>query len=328
MNDIGHLYVLANSAMPGLIKIGKTTRSPTERAYELSSATGLPTPFIVVYEQLFSSCSSAELFVHTYLALRGHRVSDNREFFNAPVNDVIRAIAQAPGAVDSNVMNSNRSDGFTDAESSELGKHAERLESKKLAPWKAIYRDAGFFHLGTGETLQDYKKAIELYFQAAKLGAIPAYSEIGTMHYLGHGVQKDFDKAIAYFTEGTSKGNIHCYWNMGMLFTIDKELRHPTNAEKCFSKFISKFNGEADGIHFTVDHWASIVMDCYRLLIFKILVCENYPDILNVFFREYSDVLVRSYEDMLIMFKGSANEQYRLGITKARDYLNSIATHS
>jgi hypothetical protein len=75
--------------MPGLVKVGKTTRSPEERAKELSSATGLPTPFIVVYEQYFQDCDLAEAFVHTYLAESGHRVADNREFFNAAPNAVV-----------------------------------------------------------------------------------------------------------------------------------------------------------------------------------------------------------------------------------------------
>jgi hypothetical protein len=100
MRDVGFLYVLANSAMQGMVKVGKTTRSPAERAAELSAATGLPTPFIVVYEQLFEDCTEAETFVHTLLASKGFRVADNREFFSAPANEVIRAIALAPGAID------------------------------------------------------------------------------------------------------------------------------------------------------------------------------------------------------------------------------------
>lgn len=49
MKELGFLYVLANSAMPNMVKVGKTTRSSLERAEELSRATGLPTPFIVIY---------------------------------------------------------------------------------------------------------------------------------------------------------------------------------------------------------------------------------------------------------------------------------------
>ena len=41
----GYVYVLINSSMPNLVKIGKTTKDPNERVKELSSATGVATPF-------------------------------------------------------------------------------------------------------------------------------------------------------------------------------------------------------------------------------------------------------------------------------------------
>lgn len=37
-NNRGYIYVLANSAMPDLVKVGKTTRTPAERAAELSKS--------------------------------------------------------------------------------------------------------------------------------------------------------------------------------------------------------------------------------------------------------------------------------------------------
>ena len=43
---IGYVYILENASMPGLIKIGKTSRDSVERARELSSATGVPTGFL------------------------------------------------------------------------------------------------------------------------------------------------------------------------------------------------------------------------------------------------------------------------------------------
>ena len=45
----GHVYVLSNSAMPGLIKIGFTTRSIRERIEELSH-TGVPAKFEIELE--------------------------------------------------------------------------------------------------------------------------------------------------------------------------------------------------------------------------------------------------------------------------------------
>ena len=88
----GYIYVLANSSMPELVKIGKTRRHPVGRAQELSGATGVPTPFIVVYEMAVTDCDQAEVFIHSVLARKGYRVSDNREFFRAPIPEVIEAI--------------------------------------------------------------------------------------------------------------------------------------------------------------------------------------------------------------------------------------------
>ena len=72
--------------------MGKTTRLPSERAKELSSATGVPTPFVVAFEERFGDCDSAEDAIHSELEARGFRQSQNREFFRAKPNEVIRAI--------------------------------------------------------------------------------------------------------------------------------------------------------------------------------------------------------------------------------------------
>ena len=84
MNDHGYVYVLMNPSMQNLVKIGKTVREPEERAKELSSTTGVPTPFVVVYNCYFKSCTEAESFVHSFLENKGFRVSTKREFFEYP----------------------------------------------------------------------------------------------------------------------------------------------------------------------------------------------------------------------------------------------------
>jgi hypothetical protein len=65
--NAGYVYVLINSAAKGLVKIGKTNKDPEERARELSSATGVPSPFIVVYSAFFDDCNIAEIFIHNLL---------------------------------------------------------------------------------------------------------------------------------------------------------------------------------------------------------------------------------------------------------------------
>src|SRR3954466_7359261 len=54
----GFVYILINPSLPGLVKIGKTTRSSESRAMELSAPTGLPTPFIVAFDEEFDDCDA------------------------------------------------------------------------------------------------------------------------------------------------------------------------------------------------------------------------------------------------------------------------------
>lgn len=71
----GYVYLLVNSSMPGLVKVGKTTRPAFDRVAELSGATGVATPFIVAFEQAFADCDAAEQFIHAELERRGLRQS-------------------------------------------------------------------------------------------------------------------------------------------------------------------------------------------------------------------------------------------------------------
>lgn len=88
----GYVYVMTNSSIEGQVKIGKTTRDPYERAKELSSATGVPTPFVVVYYKPFKDCHFAEKMIHQYLEKKGYRISNNREFFNMSIPDAIDVV--------------------------------------------------------------------------------------------------------------------------------------------------------------------------------------------------------------------------------------------
>lgn len=84
------LYVMSNKSMPGIVKIGVTSRDPQERATDLHT-TGTPTPFIVEYYALFGSYVwEAEKKAHN--KLDSCRVSGNREFFNISVNNAVDAI--------------------------------------------------------------------------------------------------------------------------------------------------------------------------------------------------------------------------------------------
>lgn len=78
----GFVYLLLNPAFPNMVKIGKTTKDPEVRVKELSRATGVPTPFKLIYQIFVSNCDVVEKEIHFELQNKGLRNTTNREFFN------------------------------------------------------------------------------------------------------------------------------------------------------------------------------------------------------------------------------------------------------
>lgn len=78
----GIVYVLTNSAMPGLVKIGMTTRGNIDARMKELYSTGVPVPFDCVYacEVKVSDCAKIEKALHK--AFEPNRINANREFFN------------------------------------------------------------------------------------------------------------------------------------------------------------------------------------------------------------------------------------------------------
>lgn len=78
MNNAGYVYILTNSAMPGLVKIGRTSRDVDLRASELWQ-TGVPQKFEVFWTFKTPDCVQLEAYAHADLSK--YRVSKLREFF-------------------------------------------------------------------------------------------------------------------------------------------------------------------------------------------------------------------------------------------------------
>lgn len=86
------VYVLSNSAMPGMCKIGRTDRDPETRASELSRATGVPVPFVVAWWEEVSDSCLAEQEIHR--RLDEHRSSKSREFFQLELKAAILVVQE------------------------------------------------------------------------------------------------------------------------------------------------------------------------------------------------------------------------------------------
>ena len=73
----GNVYILTNPDYPNHVKIGSTTLSPQERCDQISSQTGVLSPFQVHYFVEVSDCEKVGRLVHQELK----EFRDSKEFF-------------------------------------------------------------------------------------------------------------------------------------------------------------------------------------------------------------------------------------------------------
>jgi T5orf172 domain len=81
---------MSNKSMPGLVKVGFSTKDPDMRAQELNH-TGTPHPYVVDYEALVQDPYAVEQEAH--LLLRDYR--EGKEWFRCPAEDAITALRTA-----------------------------------------------------------------------------------------------------------------------------------------------------------------------------------------------------------------------------------------
>ena len=81
------VYVLTNPAMPGLIKIGKTTQTEIDGRMKQLYSSGVPVPFECVYACNVKDASKVEQSLH--FAFGESRINPNREFFKIDPERVI-----------------------------------------------------------------------------------------------------------------------------------------------------------------------------------------------------------------------------------------------
>lgn len=91
MNEI--IYILTNEAMPGYVKIGKTTNDLEQRVRDLSASTSVPLPFIVFYACKVKNANFVEHQLHD--AFDNNRVNPRREFFQIAPERVVAALKLA-----------------------------------------------------------------------------------------------------------------------------------------------------------------------------------------------------------------------------------------
>lgn len=268
MTEPGFIYVLINPSMEGLLKVGKTTRDPEGRVKELSGATAVPTPFLVAYKAFFNDCSQAERYVHTRLEQGAYRISGNREFFAAPLDEVIEIIQEAKQELQVNVVEY----GHLDRSKGNVPSHPEVQEEKDIPAWVEVLSTAEAYHYGLGDTLQDYLEAEKWYRRAANLGCRYASFSLGKLCLRDDPYSENWERAMEYFKEGAARGDGRCWAEMACLF---HDVASPIeNRDKCWSKYFDSKHFTEGPSEFVSERRIDYVSECYQRSLISFARCK------------------------------------------------------
>lgn len=228
----GYIYVLINPAMQGLAKVGKTTRPTDLRASELSSATGVPSPFILAYQQPVGDCDQAEALVHARLTELGHRHSAQREFFSAPLHVIVEHVHMAARMYPAS---GEATDGTGNQQPTADPGH------------ETFLLGLAYFE-GDGDVVRDPKRALELFDQASRAGSAAAASYAGMMCQYGYGLRKsDYARAIDYYKRSVKLGR---WIDLGAIAMAFHEAGQPRSAEPYWAGYfeeLARFFGKHPG---------------------------------------------------------------------------------
>ena len=229
----GFIYALINTSLVGLVKVGRRDRDPELRAQELSDHTGVPTPFLVAYKRLVSDSEQAEAWVHAILDRGGFRLSERREFFKAPLHEVVDAICSYPDtslSEDAPLASGERT--ITVGRQENCPGDAS---PDQMPVWLDLLEEAEAYNYGLGEHLEDPVEAFALYRQAAQLGSAEAYRRIGELQSEGRGTVRSADQALISYKKAISLGDVIAHAKMADLFI---EEGHVENELKCWERFL------------------------------------------------------------------------------------------
>jgi hypothetical protein len=243
MQEPGHIYVLVNPSIEGLVKIGKTARDPELRANELSQATGVATPFYVAFSIQVADCHSAEEYVYAILEHNGFKRSPNREFFQMPLRTAIEVLLAAEKELAASDPGGQEPSEEVSYESS-----VEEPASQEH-PAAALFERAMDLYSGYGDEIQDKRAAVKILDQAKALNFPAAFTSLSE-HYIDEANgesdpdrKKDlFNEAFDVLREGADRGHGRCYIKMAMMYLRGYGNTEPgsevTNAQKCWRKYL------------------------------------------------------------------------------------------
>lgn len=256
-----YVYILINPAIPNLVKIGRTDRSPEDRASELAT-TGVPTAFIVAYEHQVGNSRGAESAIHALLQEKGFRPEASREFFKIPLKTAVAVVSEICAAYEGE---SNEDEFKSSLNGDSLGAAQEYF-------WKGFEA----YH-GDGAELQSYSKALEYLEISLKLGDFSASDLIANIYLWGLAGRKMPEKAISILQKAGSSGDADAFLKLARIFLgLERNpegdddssfMLNLPNALKCYQSFLASdlsFDARVEGL--------VMILDVHNLL-YK----EKYP---------------------------------------------------
>lgn len=208
----GIVYVLSNDAMPGLIKIGRTSGDGVgRRVAELSRSTGVPLPFKVEVARSVHDAVLVEKALH--VAFSPERINPVREFFSIEAHRAVILINAFPGNDLTPQIELEAKKAVESAEPGSLAA-AQSFRSKRRPTFNFaemnIPPGSILSHIPTGETVTviDHKK-VEFREEAMSLtralrnisGAAYDVQPTGFWSYNGQTLREIYDLTYPHFSD-------------------------------------------------------------------------------------------------------------------------------
>lgn len=97
MEEVGFVYCFSNPSMPGIMKVGKTTRSPDARLSEanICDTWRPPTPYVIEFAKQVRDVAAKEKTLHALLTIE--RIHPRKEFFRVSAERVFSLINAMDG---------------------------------------------------------------------------------------------------------------------------------------------------------------------------------------------------------------------------------------
>jgi T5orf172 domain len=88
--ESGYLYCFVNESMPGIVKVGMTSRTPIERLEEANSSNTWkpPTPYTIALAKQVLLPKQKEETIHKLLEKYTEKIHERREFFRVSLDEV------------------------------------------------------------------------------------------------------------------------------------------------------------------------------------------------------------------------------------------------